>query len=283
VSQAIVATIAGRLDEAAAQRAKRKPAENMTAYDFFLRGLQQYNTHERRPLAEARQFFRKAIALDTNYARAHAYMALTIFTQAFYVYTGTDDLHEALAIAQKAVALDSDEPMAHAAVGLVLFIQRHDGGGIANLEKSLTLNPHDPELAHWLGFVLTYFGEPVKGAGWLRAALRLNPHHGNCHTALGIALYLAKNYEEAVEVLSGEPREERWSVCYLAAANAQLGRSADANFAARQFVEDMQAELRGRGEPVPASDLELAFMETAFFRRKSDAEHLLDGLRKAGL
>ena len=283
VSQTIVATIAGRLDESAAQRVMRKPTEHMTAYDFFLRGLQQYNKHAKRPFIEARRFFQKALELDANYARAHAYMALTIFTQAFYVYTGVDDLDEALVVAERALALDNDEPLAHAAVGLLMFMQGRDNEGIASLRRSLALNPHDPELVYWLGFVLTYVGKPEEGIEWLRTSLRLNPLHGNCYLALGIALYVAKYYDEAIDVLKSDQWTERWSLCYQAAANAQLGRSDEAHTAAQQFVTNLQAELRERGEHVPTSGLELAQIETAFFRRQSDAEHLLDGLRKAGL
>jgi adenylate cyclase len=284
VSQTIVATIAGRLDEAAARRAKHKPPENMTAYDCFLRGLHQYNTHEERSLMEARQFFQEAVDLDANYARAHAYLALTIFTLAFYVHTDADDLDEALAVAEKAVALDNDEPFAYAAVGLVMFMQERDSKGIANLRRSITLNPHDPELAHWLGFILTYAGELEEGIEWLRTALRLNPRHSNGHTALGIALYLAKLYDEAIDVLKADPGlKQRWTLCYLAAANAQLGRSDEAHAAAQEFVAKMQTEIRERGEPVPTSGLEIVQIETAFFRRQSDAEHFLDGMRGAGL
>lgn len=283
VSQTIVATVAGRLDESATQRATRKPTEHVTAYDFFLRGLQQYNKHTRRPLIEARRFFQKALELDANYARAHAYMALTIFTQAFYVHTGVDDLDKALVLAERALALDYDEPLAHAAVGLVQFMQERDNVGIASLRRSLALNPNDPELAHWLGFVLTYVGKPEQGIEWLRTSLRLNPLHGNCYTALGIALYVAKHYDEAIDVLQSEHWAERWSLCYQAAANAQLGRSEEAHTAAQQFVTNLQAELRERGVHVPTSGLELAQIEIAFFRRQSDAEHLLEGLRKAGL
>jgi adenylate cyclase len=36
-----VATVAGRVEMAGAQVAKRKPPENLVAYDYVLRGLEQ--------------------------------------------------------------------------------------------------------------------------------------------------------------------------------------------------------------------------------------------------
>ena len=281
--ETIVATISGEVDNNAAHSARRKPTEHMNAYDFVLRGLQQYNTHAKLAVAEAKQYFKSAIELDSNYSRPHALLALAIFTEAFYVYTDEDELDEALSLAKRALMLDSNDPFAHAAIGLVRFQQGHDNEGVANLRKSLALNPNDPEIAFWLGFILTYIGESDEAVEWLRTALRLNPLHDNIYTPLGIALYVSKHYDEAVDMLTSFKFLGRWNLCYQAAANAQLGKSDEAQVAARQFVEILQTELKDRGAQIPASELELANIETKFFRRPSDAEHLLDGLRKAGL
>ena len=281
--ETIVATISGEVDKNAAQSARSKPTENMNAYDFVLRGLQQYNTHATLGIAEARQYFKSAIELDSNYSRPHALLALAMFTDAFYVHNDEDELDEALSLAKRALTLDSSDPFAYAAIGLVRFQQRHDNEGVANLRKSLDLNPNDPEIAYWLGFILTYIGEAGAAVEWLRTALRLNPLHEIIHTALGIALYVSKHYDEAIDMLTSLKFMARWNLCYQAAANAQLGKVDEAHVAARQFVELLQTELQDRGAQVPASELELANIEANFFRRPSDGEHLLDGLRKAGL
>ena len=281
--ETIVATISGEVDKNAAQSGRRKPTEHMNAYDFVLRGLQQYNTHDKLAVAEAKQYFKSAIKLDSNYSRPHALLALAIFADAFYVHTDEDELDEALSFAKRALTLDSNEPYAHAAIGLVRFQQGHDNEGVANLRKSLALNPNDPEIAYWLGFILTYVGEADEAVEWLRTALRLNPLHDHIYNPLGNTLYVSKHYDEALDMLKRFKYLARWNLCYQAATNAQLGKVDEAHVAARQFVELLQTELQDRGAQVPASELELANIEAKFFRQPSDGEHLLDGLRKAGL
>ncbi|MEM7225626.1 MAG: adenylate/guanylate cyclase domain-containing protein [Pseudomonadota bacterium] len=279
VSQTIVATIAGHIDEVAVQRAKQKPPQNMNAYDYFLRGLSLYRMHYDRPLVEAKELFKKSIELDGSFARARAYFALAVFVRVYYAYSGTADLEEALDQANMAVALDNSEPEAHAALGLISFTVGEDRDGLASLRRAVTLNPHDPELAQALGFILTYAGEPEEAARWLQAAIHLNPFPSNAHVAYGISLYLAKRYEEAAEALEGWTR---WGQCYWAAAMAQLGHIEDANLAAQRFIEAFQSDYKDRDERPPDVN-EIVQFESDFFRRQSDRDHFLDGLRKAGL
>lgn len=223
--------------------------------------------------------FRNAIKLDPNYARAYAYLALSIFVQIFYAYTGNDDVDEALATAWKAVSLDGDEPLAHAGVGLVQFTKRRDEEAIASLERAIALNPNDPQLSQSLGFVLTYVGRPEEGSERLWTAHHLNPREDQ--TVLGISLYLGKRYEEAIRVFTEGPAS-RWGLLYLAAANGQIGHLDAAESALQRFISNMQAEFRARGESIPTA-LDLVQMDLNDLRRQTDRQHLLDGLRKAGL
>ncbi len=278
-SQSVVAAIVGQLEESAAELVKRKPPQSATAYDFFLRGLKLYQTHDDRYLIEARRLFRKSIELDENFARPRAYLALATFIEVFYAYGGNPDLEEALVEARMAVELDRADPQAHAALGLVRFVQRHDREGLASLRRAIALNPNDPELAQALGFVLTYVGELEEAVSLLRSAIRLNPFPSNSWVALGIALYQLNRYVEAVEVLQGWGH---WGLCYWAVAKAQLGDIEEAKVAAQRFFESFQAQARARGEAVPTVS-EIIRLETDFMRRATDAEHLLDGLRKAGV
>ncbi len=87
ISKVIVGTIAGRVDAAEAQRVAWKPPGDMTAYDRFLRGLQEFNRQERVPLANARELFQDAIDLDSSYARAYAHLAFTHVCDVWYGYT----------------------------------------------------------------------------------------------------------------------------------------------------------------------------------------------------
>ena len=277
VSQSIVATVANRLDQSEAQLASRKRPDDLNAYDYFLRGLQQYNTRKEQALIEAKRLFSKGIEVDPDYARAHAYLALCIFMQIFYAYTGLEEVEIGLNAADNAYTLDNNEPLAHAALGLLAFTKRRDKEAIASLKEAVSLNPNDPELTQGLGFVLTYVGYPEEGCTNLMLARRLNPCADS--TPLGISLYLSGRYQDATEFLEGK---RRWGALYSAAANAQLGYLEEAQKAFQSFIGSMQVEARERGKPEP-SPKNLLDIELADLRRESDRIHLLDGLRKAGL
>ena len=71
----IAATVSGRIEHAAMTAARRKPPENMTAFDCLLRGLDNHRlggvTDDN--AREAVDWFTKAIEADPNYAAAYAW------------------------------------------------------------------------------------------------------------------------------------------------------------------------------------------------------------------
>src|SRR5205807_3419166 len=83
IARAIVSILPGRLEDAGRDIAIRKQTSNITAYDLVLLGNEQWRRLNRSALAEARERFRAAAALDPNYARAHANIAWTIVCEAF--------------------------------------------------------------------------------------------------------------------------------------------------------------------------------------------------------
>src|SRR5262249_58556954 len=77
VTRTIVSTLAIRLEDEGLAAAKRKPPENMQAYDYWLRGKNCLDLWNRQANFDARTFFQKAIEIDPGYARAYAGLALT--------------------------------------------------------------------------------------------------------------------------------------------------------------------------------------------------------------
>src|SRR5215212_5162541 len=73
VTSAIVSTLRGRVEAATHDRAKRKPTENMAAYEYVLAGKVLHHRSMRDSNEEAMQMLERAIALDPKYAHAHAW------------------------------------------------------------------------------------------------------------------------------------------------------------------------------------------------------------------
>src|SRR6185312_5624958 len=75
VTVSVVNAIAPTLERAETERAKRKPTESLTAYDYYLRAVARMHEFTREGNDEALRLFRKAIDLDPDFASAHGMAA----------------------------------------------------------------------------------------------------------------------------------------------------------------------------------------------------------------
>ena len=78
ITSAIVATLPGRVEAAARDRAKRKTTDNLAAYECVLAGKVLHHRSTRDDNAEALAMLDRAVALDPNYAHAHAWRACVL-------------------------------------------------------------------------------------------------------------------------------------------------------------------------------------------------------------
>src|SRR4029450_9279315 len=75
VTTSVIGAISPRLEEAEIERAKRKPTENLDAYDYYLRGLAGIHQWTKQSSEEALSNFYRAIQLDPNFAAAYGMAA----------------------------------------------------------------------------------------------------------------------------------------------------------------------------------------------------------------
>ncbi len=79
VAASVVGAIAPQMELAEIERAKRKPTENLNAYDYYLRGMANLQLGTRQAIDEALPQFEKASALDPDFASAYAMGAWCYF------------------------------------------------------------------------------------------------------------------------------------------------------------------------------------------------------------
>jgi TolB-like protein/class 3 adenylate cyclase len=75
VSSRVVSAIAPTLEQAEIERSRRKPTQNLEAYDFYLRGVSFAYEQRKEANQKALDLFHKAIALDSEFALAFAHAA----------------------------------------------------------------------------------------------------------------------------------------------------------------------------------------------------------------
>ena len=274
VTSSIAATLFGRVEAARQGRAQRKTPENLAAYESVLAGKVLHHASKRDCNAEALRHLDRAIALDPNYAHAHAWKACV--TGQAYLHGWDDDPRKSeqtiLAELRTALALDDNDPDVHRILAAIrLTFNEHDKA-VYHQDRALSLNPNSDLIVVQQGEILTWLGRPAEGIEWIRRAMRLNPYHPERFwNHLGRAQYSARLYGDAIASYGRLTAPDHAHHAFMAAAAAQIG---DKVAAAAHAHETMLRE--------PAFTV-TAFLETMHYRQPGDAEHLREGLFKAGL
>ena len=130
VTISVVGAIEPRVRKAEIERALRKPTENLEAYDLVLRGRWSFEAVNKERYDESARLYRRAIALDPNYALAHALLARTLWMIAAQQLTEPSevDLAEYVSLASAAVQLGQADPEA---LGVAAHIIALPGGDMA--------------------------------------------------------------------------------------------------------------------------------------------------------
>ena len=144
VVRTIVATLAGRMNAAGADLARRKPPASLAAYEHVLRGdALPVGTPEIE--AEARLHFEKAIELDPGYARAYALLSFSLEREWFRDMSNSNRLRdEAFEMARKAVTLDENDSLCHLAMSWAQVDRHAYELAEQHLARALALNPNQP-------------------------------------------------------------------------------------------------------------------------------------------
>jgi TolB-like protein/Flp pilus assembly protein TadD len=284
IVRAIAAALPGRLEEAGREIARRKPTASITAYDLVLLGNERWRQLTVKSMAEAREYFRAAVALDPQYAQAHVNIAWTIVCDEFLESPTSADLDKALCEIETALDIDDGDAWTHGVFAQLLFLRREDHRAEFHFGRALALNPNDADVAAVFANILVYWGRWREALGWIGAAKRLNPFPPNLyHWYHALALYSGQEYEQAIMALLEARSLDRWSHGLLAACYAQMGRLDEARSEADIFVRERYREMNASGTIPPANTLDLVRVRAERYRNPLDRDHFLDGLRKAGL
>ena len=271
VTQTIVATVSGRLEEAEIRSAANRRTNSLPAYDCFLRGVELLRGYGADDNRRARELFEQATSLDPNFAVAHAYLALSLLVENGYGSASQSIKDRSLDIALVAVRLDPRDSRCHLFLGQAYRFRSEFDTAISHMERSIKLNPNDATGVAQFGALLTVAGRAGEGIDLIRKAMRLNPYHPEWYWGvLAAALYAGRRYEEALEA-NQENRASKhpWTMARTAACLARLGRLDESREVAAEVLR-LNPDFHLRAAMPP-------------YKYEADAEHLLDGMRQAGL
>jgi adenylate cyclase len=280
VARAIVAILAAHVNRAEIEKALLKPPAAWEAYEYYLRGAEAFFSNPNKAsLHDARRLLEQSLAIDPGYARAAAMLSWThqyAYAQPFDGdYLSPAALDRALELAETAVRLDARLPEARAQLGHVLLWKSQHDAAIAEFERAFALNRNFIDYRY--AAALAYAGEPARAIEVLDSSIRLDPFQPLLFAvnARGLANYMLERYGEAVRLYREcalRLPNLQWPHVWLACAYAQAGQLEEARKEAAEVLRiNAGFTIEGFKRIV------------AVHKDPKDAEHRLDGLRKAGL
>jgi adenylate cyclase len=281
VASSVVGVIEPKLHLAETERAIRKPTENLSAYDLYLRAAAQTRLRTPEAYHQALDMLQRAMAIDRNYAPAAALIARCRLAQRVQGWGPVSDaeIADAVRLLRHALETAKDDPntLASAAYTLSSFVGEHAAAARA-IECALVLNPNSAETWTAKGWVSCYQGDAESAMEAFDRAMRLSPlDPRGYHIKAGqaFARMIVGRYAEAIEwadrSLSEQPRYNA-AIRAKIVALAQLGRVAEAHTLLARLIE-LQPGLTIAGFRIYAA---------SNFPPELLAIYI-DGLRQAGL
>lgn len=272
VTRMIAATLGVKIKDAVLQRALTKSPQELDGYDCLLRARRYTWVLTTEMHAEARDLLERAVELDPLSADAHALLAnIYLAEHRFEMNPRPNPIGRALVHALAATRLDPQNAYARCWLAIVHFFRKENDMFEAESQLAIRLNPNDPETLADVGHYLAFMGEFERGAELIRRAQQLNPlHPGWYHYGLARLHYHQRAYEKTIADVQRVGMVHFYWACLLtAAAQGQLGHPDAGASLARMF------EVR----PGLSPRAELQKWNAA----PDDFEHIMQGLRKAGL
>jgi TolB-like protein len=281
IQDEIARAIAGRLKVALLGGARR-PTSNLEAYELYLRGRHEWAQRTPTSVRTAVQYFERCIALDADYALAHAGLvgcygllpfqgALSqsaararaeiavrrtmeldpglwecYYARALYSMFFEGNWRDAEHYIKRALEINLRDPMLNAHYALLLAVVGREAETVRYAETACKL---DPLAAHVLGLgahAMKILGKFTECEALARNAIQLQPEYRVGRVLLGFALGGLGRHEEAVATVERVVSESTRpvDVGYLGLAYGLAGRHGDAARMLRQLEERaMRGEL----------------------------------------
>ena len=228
VTRSIVTNIAPLLAAESLQMAKRKPPEDMQAYDYLLKARALVDMgYTAADLSDARELCDRAIGIDPSYARAYACKAFSYIVAIMNLEF--EDAAErrklALLCAEQGAALDPLDSVCNLALAETAFHLKQYDRSRAQLTRAIALNPNDADVFAISSVIEAACGNRDLALQHLAMTIERNPANPPWYNWVrGITLFLVGRFEDAIKAfeLYGHPNPAllKWRTIAL----VKLGR-----------------------------------------------------------
>ena len=273
----IVSTVAdthGVLPHTMSEVLRNRNPDQLTPYEAVLRSFAHFQRVNAEEHAAARAGLERAVQQAPGNADCWAMLSMMYKEEHTHGFNlRPDSLGRALAAARRAVEAAPSNHLAYHALAATLFFRRELPAFRNAAERAVALNPMDGFTMAYLGFLIAYAGDWERGCALAEQARGLNPHHPGWYWFPSVLdSYRQSDYRGALDFALKVNMPGFWRTnVALAAAYGQLGELEAARNAAQQLLA------------VRPDFAALAREELGKWWDAELVEHLIEGLRKAGL
>jgi tetratricopeptide (TPR) repeat protein len=275
----IVSTIAemnGVLAHSMWTTLRDRDPETLTSYEAMLRSFGYYESFTPEEYRLALAGLKRAIEQEPNHAGCLTMLAI-VYANGYLLHYDAKEKQEDLALvyARRAVAAEPSNPLAYYALSVSHVARKDIAAFLSAAEQALALNPLDGAIMGEVALWMSYSGNWQRGRELMERAMVLNPRHpGFLWYPLVHDAYRQKDYSRALDyALRVNLPGQFWTHLVLAMVHGQLGNRDAAARALQELLAiypDFPAHARQE-------------IEKFFYAQRAHAEHVIEGLRKAGL
>jgi len=202
VAKNIVRALSVELTQEQSTSVTTRPTSSFEAYDLYLKGRKALSLRTPEANVQARDYYRQAILLDPNFARAYGGIAAALTRFANKGWSDTPNVERDLALhyAKKSVELNPESPYSLWAMGFTrLYRHEHEEAAEA-VRTALRVAPNYADGYSLLALIYNYSGRAEEVIDLIDEAMLINPLYSWDYLFnLGWAHYTQRNYEEAVK------------------------------------------------------------------------------------
>jgi len=276
--QSVVGVIEPTIRKAEIERARRKPAASVDAYDLYLRALPLVYAPRSEQHAEAIRLLGQASDLDPTFALPRAYAALIyeIRLSMRVPPLGNRDAETSLELARSALDLGGDDPLVRSICAYVLFRIGNDVSALEALRTAVRENPNNAAILTHAADGVGMYGCLEESIDYHSRAYELSPGSHEAYQNLfgiGGSHFLLGHYDMAIE----------WSLKSLATFNDLIYTHVCLTccYAALDRMDEAYASSRRVLEINPALSIKL-IQDGAAGKDDAFAVGIIPWLRKVG-
>ena len=202
VAQRVVLEVGARLSPSEQQSLAEAPTGNAEAYLLYLQGLdyQRRPGQSRQNWEIAQELYERALALDSDFALAHAQLSFIHASMWGWRYDPSPErLTRHGEEVETALRLDPDLPEAHFAMGFGRFILRDWQGALAELAIAVQAQPRNAEWWFLFGYTHALLGNWKEVEAAYEKAAQLDPRNADLLWDLGgFRYHFTRRYADAI-------------------------------------------------------------------------------------